>query len=273
MEVESRQGVSFRRVGLHALAATAVCVALDVLAVSFVPSGQAIELTRTLVRDLPWIFLFAAAASYGGQARIRWMKVVGAAFTAVGVLAPFVFLGPLAFRNIFAGGRQEPVSLLRVGGGACHESLPLTIGALDATFVENRSIEEKVRADYDPKNVAWWAWSNSKTGEQVILLYVPGKGKDVTAFRDYVTGMRTGVSENQGTVIDAEHLTQNSKPYSYSLLAKLSNGNCLDSFCLSVETKADEHGIACLQTLAATHEMLAKVRESLRIQHCPQAGE
>lgn len=268
MEETERGVVRWRFVAAHAFAAVAASVVLAALIAGFFPSPGSSQLARSVGQDLPWLLVSAATASYGYQRRVRWMAIAGGALTALGVLGPAVVLIALSVLRTpdIEEGAKGPMTL--ADGEGCHSVLPIRFSGVGRAFAEAPEVGTKLRAGIDSRKTLVWALESAETGERLIVRYFRGGSRNATAFQDFASEFRGGMEESGRMTVERESISTAVRPFTYDLDAVVKNGVAFDTSCRSVEETSGIAGVACLQTVAASHKALAEVRSSLRGESC-----
>lgn len=110
-----------------------------------------------------------------------------------------------------------------------------------------------------------WGWESTATGERVVASVNRGAGPDAKAFREFIRGIRSSLSE--GGAVESESVQTEQRPYVADFAVALPRGYAFDMRCLGLLSVDRQPSIVCVTTVSLDHQTLAPIRESLRADH------
>jgi hypothetical protein len=280
-----------------ALKHVAVVVLLLVLAgMGLVTSGklQDPDVARDLVGKIAiWAVLATLLASYGQQTGRSAFFVLGLVLAAVAILGPLpqFFAAMRQSRPLVPLRATEAAAFFRSQGRLCQPALGVTVADPGESFAVDAESAREINSRFESRSLGArlhsWVWTDPATGQRLEVAVAKDEGEQAETFTAFETGLRKALVR-KGLKVEAERSTVLSKPYQYQL-ALSRPGVAVDVECVA-QNPADAAtaatgasaanaanaanaaelftGIICLQTWAADHDLLRRVRGSLAFGDC-----
>lgn len=167
---------------------------------------------------------------------------------------------------------DEEADFYGTGDVLCQQALGLSFVLPPPGFKIDRDAQDNlVKTLRKPGPSAWgWAWLNNARSQMILVQVVKGPrtAEDFLFFAKKVEDGLFAAGSLQG-VEKQEEIAE--RPYRFRLKATLAE-NAFDIACVSTPARHTDPAVACMVTLAADHDLLAKNRNSLAFGACGQGG-
>jgi hypothetical protein len=229
------------------------------------------------VRELLLAVAFAVVGSYGLQTR-QWFLLAG------GIIAILVLVGlqvhaflTLALDKSFtpapltlAEKRRPETLIIDDKARICHDalafSLPHPSGFEPLIDLEDRL--NKKMAKENP-NLGQWAYANSETGEEFLILVAKDVGQTEQSFRAFAKGIRSTWENDPDIDIRDESFQWSEGKGEYDVKTVVKDKAEMGMRCLSRTGEGEAAAlVVCAETVGAEGDSLSSVRRGLHLTSC-----
>ncbi len=219
-----------------------------------------------------WVFLAVLASSWAYQRGRRLMAGVVAAL-AILLVPGIAALWTVAALN---GGEQivplsaaEQNSLKPSPDGArlCSSQLGFSFPA-PGPLTTAPAVQAQLNAALLQQHMYSWAFENSATGERLIVYATKGIGAKEASFRGFTRGFSKSISQQSKFIPGDRRFSWSPSMGEYQLSLSSPDG-ALDFRCLATSSSGHLPAlIVCAQTVAASSQALAALRNGLKLNGC-----